>query len=240
MRRYLFAFVAAAILYTSVLASIFYISQKEETPSISKEVVVTNTVAISMIKQECHHAKKRVKPKPKSKPKPKKKVTPKPKPKPKPKPVVKEKSNEVVEEPVKEVVEKVVEKEVVQEVVRHEEPVQKEERQEEEQQLQQQVQEQLLAKRKELEHFTEHLIKMINQNKRYPRSARRRGIEGDVDVKFVVLADGGVSGIEVVEGKSIFHRATRAAIEDSFPIETKSSLLDFPHEFQIKLVYVLK
>ncbi len=106
--------------------------------------------------------------------------------------------------------------------------------------IQRDVQQMVIAKQQELDRFTRYLIEKINENKRYPTSARRRGIEGDVDVKFIVLADGGVDGIEILQGKSIFNRATIAAIEDSFPMKVPNSLLQLPKEFTIKLVYMLR
>lgn len=73
-----------------------------------------------------------------------------------------------------------------------------------------------MAKQQELDRFTKYLINKINENKRCPISARRRAIEGEVRVKFVVLANGGVNNIEVLEGKTIFHRSTTEAIEKKF------------------------
>lgn len=51
---------------------------------------------------------------------------------------------------------------------------------------------------------------------RYPRSARRRGIEGAVELRVVVEADGTIGTIEVAKtsGFAILDRAAIAAVED--------------------------
>ncbi|MGW8121297.1 energy transducer TonB [Roseivirga echinicomitans] len=42
--------------------------------------------------------------------------------------------------------------------------------------------------------------KFLNENLKYPRQAQRMGIEGSVDLSFVVAADGSLSDIEVTRG----------------------------------------
>lgn len=88
--------------------------------------------------------------------------------------------------------------------------------------------------------FLSTLTQRINSNKSYPKSARRRGIEGAVDIRFEVCSDGKVENITVVSGKRIFKKSAINAILKSFPIEVDSALFDFPHQFNLTLVYVLK
>ena len=70
--------------------------------------------------------------------------------------------------------------------------------------------------------------------------ARRRGIEGLVDVKFKILSDGNVEDIKIVSGRSIFKKSAMQAIARSFPVIVKDSLFDFPREFKVKISYILK
>ncbi len=88
--------------------------------------------------------------------------------------------------------------------------------------------------------FIKHLIHKINSNKSYPHTARRRGIEGLVDVKFKILSDGNVEDIKIISGRSIFKKSAIQAITRSFPISVKTSFFDFPREFKIKISYILK
>ncbi|WP_428739335.1 TonB family protein [Sulfurimonas sp.] len=225
MRRYLSSFMITFLVYCFVVVS-FVMALTEDDVKIVEKNLCVNKVAIAIIQQQCHA--KKVQPK-----KEVKKVEQKPKKvvkKTKPKPVVKEVVKKEV--PKEEVVEEIVQEEVVEEVVEHEEVV-------DNQELQRKMQQMKIAKEKELDRFTIHLIKKINENKRYPMSARRRGIEGDVAVKFVVMADGGVGDIKVLDGKKIFKKPTFKAIKDSFPVDVSNTLLDLPHEFEIKLVYQL-
>lgn len=87
--------------------------------------------------------------------------------------------------------------------------------------------------------FFLELRALINQNKSYPNSARRRGIQGDVQVRFDILENGNVDNIELISGQSIFKNSVQEAIEKSFPIQVDKTLFSFPKEFKITLAYVL-
>jgi periplasmic protein TonB len=230
MGRYFVSFIVSGVLYSALIVSLIFAANNENEVTAPKKID-TKRVAVSIIQQQCHAKKVETVKKEKKKPEPlPKKVVQKPKPKPIVKEIVKK---EPIEKP-KEIVEEIVqeEQEIVEEVIQ-EEIV-------DDQEMQRQIEQMMVAREQELDHFTKHLIKKINDNKRYPMSARRRGIEGDVDVKFMVMADGGVCSIKVLKGKKIFKRSTYEAIENSFPVDVSNTILEFPQEFQIKLVYLLK
>lgn len=88
--------------------------------------------------------------------------------------------------------------------------------------------------------FLAYLIEKINSNKSYPNIARRRVIEGNVEVKFHLCSDGNVANIKMISGKKIFHKSAVEAISRSFPIEVNKTLFNFPKEFKITMAYVLK
>lgn len=88
--------------------------------------------------------------------------------------------------------------------------------------------------------FFLNLRELINKNKSYPNSARRRAIQGDVEVCFYVLENGNVKDVELVSGKSIFKKSALQAIQKSFPIDVDKTLFSFPKEFKITISYVLK
>jgi len=88
--------------------------------------------------------------------------------------------------------------------------------------------------------FTKELVKKINENKSYPNMARRRGIQGVVNIRFQILENGEVKNIEIISGRSIFKKATIQAIKESFPIQVDPSLYNFPETFRVKIAYTLK
>ena len=239
MHRYLSSFIISAIAYIAIIATMFYLFSKNDysTKRVQKnnpKCVQFSIIAPAKVQEVKNIKEKKKKPKPKPKKKKKKKPPPKPKPKPivKPEPIIQEpviEQEPVVEEPI---IEEILEEEV--EEVQEQEVVQTETISNVQQQINQDIRE---AKQRE---FIEHLVKRINSNKSYPNMARRRCIEGVVDVKFKILADGTVEDIEIISGKSIFKKATIQAIERSFPIEVDSSLFDFPEVFKVKIAYILK
>ncbi len=240
MHRYLSSFIISAIAYIAIIATMFYLFSKNDytTKKVQKnnpKCVQFSIIAPAKVKEVKNIKEKKKKPKPKPKKKKKKKPPPKPKPKPtiKPEPIVQEPVIEpepIIEEPSKE---EIAEEEIIEEV-QEQEVVQTETISNVQQQINQDIRE---AKQRE---FIEHLVKRINSNKSYPNMARRRGIEGVVDVKFTILLNGNVGNIQIIEGRSIFKKATIQAIERSFPIEVDSSLFDFPEIFRVKIAYILK
>ncbi len=235
MRRYFSSFLISFIVYASFIVSGIYFVSIEDENTVVKEMQEIQTVAVSIIQQQCHTKKEKIE----------KKVEKKTQVKPKPQPTVVQ--DEIVKKEIESEIDEVAiqekESEPQEELVEEQEEVEEKVVQKDsvdEEKLQEEIRQMMAAKKKELDLFTQHLIKKINENKRYPMSARRRGVEGDVSVKFIVLSNGGVDAIEILEGKSIFTKSTIAAIEDSFPVSVGDSLLQFPQEFKIRLVYVLK
>ncbi len=235
MHRYLSSFIISAIAYLAIIATMFYLFAQNDYSARKVKKDTPKCVHFSIIAPAKVKEIKPIKEK-KKKPKPKKKKKKKPPPKPKPKPLAKPEPILVEPEPVIEpepIVEEVFEEEIVEEV-QEQEVVQTETISNTQQQVLQDIKE---AKQRE---FIEHLINRINSNKSYPKMARRRHIEGIVDVKFKILADGNVEDIQIISGKKIFKKVTIRAIDQSFPIEVDSSIFDFPEVFKVKISYILK
>ena len=237
MHRYLSSFIISAIAYIAIIATMFYIFSENDysTKKVQKnnpKCVQFSIIAPAKVQEVKNIKEKKKKPKPK----PKKKVK-KPPPKPKIKPIVK--PEPIVQEPVLEP-EPITEEPIIEDIeeeieeVQEQEVVQTETISNVQQQINQDIRE---AKQRK---FIEHLIKRINSNKSYPNMARRRGIEGVVDVKFKILPNGNVKDIKIISGRSIFKKATIQAIERSFPIEVDSTLFNFPELFKVKIAYILK
>jgi len=77
------------------------------------------------------------------------------------------------------------------------------------------------AKKRE---FLSQVRGKIIANKRYPKMALRRHIQGAVKVKFDITSNGTVSNIQFINGKTILQKSVRKAIEKSFPINIPNSL----------------
>lgn len=174
-------------------------------------------------------SKKIIKPKPTPKPKPKKIIKPKPKPKPvvkivKPMPVVVPK---VEEEPVVEMPkEPIVEPTKVMPDIAKEEFVEDVE---------------VVQQRAEKDYLQEHLAqiaKLLQENLYYPRRARKRGVVGEVMIKFKLATDASVHSIEIVSSNSdILSRAAIKTIQDlsgEFPKPNEELALEVPINYKLK------
>ncbi|MDQ7042981.1 MAG: energy transducer TonB [Sulfurimonas sp.] len=224
MHRYLFSFIISAFAYLLIVAIIFYQFNQDDYSANRVQKDKAKCIQFSIV-APAKVEKEKEKPKPKVKPKPKKKKKQEIKPKPvvKPKPVIKPKPitelETVVEEPITKEIVEVAQTQTVSNV---------------QPQINKNIRK---AKQRK---FIEHLIKRISANKSYPNMARRRHIEGVVDVKFKILSNGYVEDIHVISGRSIFKKGTIQAIQRSFPIEVDSALFDFPEMFRVKIAYILK
>lgn len=224
MNRYLSSFIISILIYISLFAGAIVIFNEDDNFS-DKDVDKPNVICVSMVAQKVtqkqpikkiQKKKKTVKKvvKEKELPKPKKTI-------PKTEIVKKElKKEEVVEDETS--VQEYVEVEKKQEVIATKKCTTNTDE----------------IKAKQNIFFTK-LRNRINENKSYPRSARRRGIEGSVEVKFNLCSDGNVKDIKFISGKNVFKKSIIEAIEDSFPIDVDKSLFSFPKEFKISVEYIL-
>ena len=86
-------------------------------------------------------------------------------------------------------------------------------------------------------HLTE-ISQLLQSNLYYPRRARKRGIEGEVLVKFHLYKDASVGKIEVVSSKSeILSRSAIKTIQDlsgQFPNPSEELVLQIPIQYSLK------
>lgn len=66
--------------------------------------------------------------------------------------------------------------------------------------------------------YLQQLLAHIESEKFYPRSARSRGVEGDIEVSFEIMADGSIRSLSTAGGHTILQRAARQAVENSIPL----------------------
>jgi protein TonB len=66
--------------------------------------------------------------------------------------------------------------------------------------------------------FLNKIRATINANKKYPRVAKRRRIQGTVHVSFDILKDGTATNIHTSGASNILQKAVKKSIKKSFPI----------------------
>lgn len=235
MNRYLSSFIITTFIYVSLIAGTVVFISQDNTFS-DKKMDKPNVISVNMISQ------------PKTPNKPiKKNVVEKKKKILKKKPVKKKVVKKVIKKeilpkkiepkPVEEIVKKDIEEDVLEE-----DPIVQDSSNTE-------VKQHVIATKKQKVNLDEIRAKQnlfftkirnkIDQNKIYPRSARRRGLEGDVEVSFNLCSDGDVKDIEFISGNKVFKKSIIKAIENSFPVEVDKSLFTFPKQFTISVKYIL-
>jgi len=176
---------------------------------------------------------KKPKPKPKKKPKKKivkKKIKPKPKPKKKVIPLVKKVPKKpvepkVIEQKVEPTPLPIVEEEIVVQKVFKQAPKETQSQK---------------SKRLEKDYLNKNLkkiVRLLRDNLYYPRSARKRGITGEVMVKFKLLTNGTIEYVKVTSSKSkILTRAATKTINDlsgNFPKPKEALTLHVPINYAL-------
>lgn len=92
----------------------------------------------------------------------------------------------------------------------------------------------------EKQSFFAHLRTKIQQNLRYPSTARRRGMEGEVSVQFVLENSGAIRDITIREGDGIFHESARLAVASASGVKIPEVLSDtFPADVKLTLEFRL-
>ena len=76
--------------------------------------------------------------------------------------------------------------------------------------------------------YLRRLMAHIEKHKHYPRAARRRRIEGDAGVTFVLQAGGAVGNLSVEGAQDALNEAARRAVEDALPLPEPPSALGLP------------
>lgn len=92
---------------------------------------------------------------------------------------------------------------------------------------------------KERNIFLTTIKKRINENKAYPRVAKRRSIEGSTHIKFTIYKNGSIK-IHALHGNKIFYDKSKQALLESFPVEIPQKIIStFPLQLDIDLMYAL-
>ncbi len=87
--------------------------------------------------------------------------------------------------------------------------------------------------------YLRRLMAHIESHKRYPRVARRRGIEGEVEVSFRLLQGGEIGGVAIAQGHRLLRQAVEEAIDSARPMPTPPPELQVPMAISFKVKFSL-
>jgi protein TonB len=90
------------------------------------------------------------------------------------------------------------------------------------------------------ESYLARLLAHIDSHKFYPRSARRRGQEGDVHVAFYLLQDGGIRALEVSGGNRQLREAAQRAVQASLPLPQPPASINLHEQVSFSMQFRLK
>ena len=178
------------------------------------ESVISHSLNVQLVKQPLmEKPENEIPPEPKPMPVPEKKIIEEIKPAEKP-----VKDTVVEPENVVEQVQQVIEPQVQGEQLQHDNQLQIKQKQQ----------------------YIQALMKHIDAHKFYPSAARRRGIEGEVQVSFCLTADKLAVNIEANGSISLLERAAIQAVEDASPFPEPPADVFYNSPIVISMVYALQ
>jgi len=92
---------------------------------------------------------------------------------------------------------------------------------------------------REREQYLSNVMAHIEQHKWYPKAARRRGIEGEVRVRFTLLPDGSAKALIVENGPEMLVSAARKAVEKATPMPKPPAKIHCPIECEFRMRFSL-
>jgi protein TonB len=88
--------------------------------------------------------------------------------------------------------------------------------------------------------YEQELMTHIERHKFYPPIARRRGVEGRVQVEFMVVEAGAISGLRCSSGPSLLEGAACNAVSSALPLPTPPEGLSLPLPVRFGMEFSLK
>ncbi len=93
---------------------------------------------------------------------------------------------------------------------------------------------------RETERYLSDVMAHIEQFKWYPKAAKRRGIEGEVAVSFVLMPDGSTKNLTVENGQPVLLTAARKAVEKANPMPKPPASIHCPMPCEFRMRFNLK
>jgi protein TonB len=91
----------------------------------------------------------------------------------------------------------------------------------------------------ERESYLQRMLAHIDNHKFYPRSARRRGMEGEIRVSFHLHRDGGISDLQVSGGSKVLRKAAKQAVQQALSLPPPPASMPPPEKIRFGMVYRL-
>jgi len=91
----------------------------------------------------------------------------------------------------------------------------------------------------ERQRYLAEVMAHIERFKRYPKTARRRGVTGELHVRFMLMPDGSVKGLIVRNGPEVLIAAARESVEKAVPMPTPPKKVHCPMECEFRIRFNL-
>lgn len=91
----------------------------------------------------------------------------------------------------------------------------------------------------ERESYLLQLLAHIDSHKFYPRSARRRGMEGEIQVVFYLLRDGSIRDLQITGGSKVLRKAAKQAVQQSLALPPPPKSMHLQEQIRFGMVYRL-
>ena len=88
-------------------------------------------------------------------------------------------------------------------------------------------------------HYLNNLLTYIEGHKYYPQSARKRGINGSIDVSFELLHNGEINDLKASGGPMILRRAAEQAIANALPFPLPPDEVNCPLQVSYAMQFQL-
>lgn len=91
----------------------------------------------------------------------------------------------------------------------------------------------------EQESYLRQLLAHIDNHKFYPRSARRRGMEGEIQVAFYLRSDGSITGLQIKGGSKVLRKAAKQAVQQALTLPPPPESMRLQEQIRFGMVYRL-
>lgn len=91
----------------------------------------------------------------------------------------------------------------------------------------------------EKESYLLRLLAHIDSHKFYPRGARHRGMEGEIQVSFYLLRDGGITDLRVKGGSKVLRKAANQAVHQALSLPPPPASMSLHEQIRFSMVYRL-
>lgn len=88
--------------------------------------------------------------------------------------------------------------------------------------------------------YLQALIGHIESFKFYPTAARRRGIEASVQVRFVLMADGSIQGLQIQDGHKLLRQAAQETLRRAEPLPAAPASIEYPLQVEYRMAFALQ